>query len=312
MLAAAELYRKIVPSAVRQPLWLARLAVTRRVIEGDREGSRGALADLLVWCGRPLARVSVGRDLLHVDLRDAGVGRPLFVRGAYEPLETTFLRNLLKPGMVFVDIGANIGYFTLVAARRVGPTGRVLAVEPEPYNFQLLQRNVGVNDLANVELANVALGDRQGSAALYCSPQNFGDHRLYDGASEQRRATEVQVRTLDGLVKARQLGAVDVIKMDVQGYENRVIAGMASTLAASPRALVLTEFWPYGIRQAGEDPQEFFALFARAGFAAFTLTSDGPGGAVDYGEAMRSLPVVDARYPDAAYINLIFCRPQRQ
>jgi FkbM family methyltransferase len=298
-MTTVELYRRLVPAAVRKPLWFAR--------NGSRQRWRNTLADLRVWLGYPIARVRVEGIDLAVDLRDHGVGRPLFLRGGYERHEIEFLRHFLKPGMVVIDVGANIGYHTSIAARRVGPTGVVVAVEPEPHNFGLLSRNVSSNGLGNVRAAQLALGDQPGAALLFRSERNFGDHRLYGESDGRRETTRVEVTTLDDLIDRCALPSVDLIKMDVQGYEGKVIGGMKRLFAGQRGLSVLTEFWPDGIRNAGDSPEEFLATFERAGFSAFTVESMGTQ-RIAYDEVLGTLRPPDPKNPDGQFMNIIFRR----
>ena len=120
-----------------------------------------------------------------VDVGDRwGVGRKIYVQREYDPVETSYLMQVLKPGMLFLDIGANIGYFTLLAASAVGPEGRVIAVEPEPKNYRVLTKNLALNGIKNALPRNVALGSSCGSAALYLNEQNWGDHRLWGNSPD--------------------------------------------------------------------------------------------------------------------------------
>jgi FkbM family methyltransferase len=305
----ADVYRTLVPGAVRGPLSQTRHALWRHFTNGFVTEWRTAEVQRRLRQGRPLTTVRVGGLRLRVDLRDCGVGQPLFIKRRYEPGETALLRQLLRPGQTFLDVGANIGYFTTLAARLVGPGGRVLAVEPEPHNFDLLSGNVRANGFANVVTEQVALGDKPGTARLFCASHNFGDHRLYaEAATADRPARTIAVTTLDDLVARHGLPPADLIKMDVQGYECQVLAGMQSTLGAGGRMRVLTEFWPHGMRQAGGDPACFFDTFVRHGFTARPLTERGPGRPVSYAQALDVLPPFDPKTPDGCFINVLFER----
>jgi FkbM family methyltransferase len=303
------LYRALVPKSSRESFWYARHAMWQQLTKKLPRAWRQFVADRRIHLGLTKTSVLIDGIRLHIDLRDNGIGLPLFVVRSYEPRETSYFRDVLRSGQVFIDIGANIGYYATLAARQVGPTGRVLAIEPEPYNFDLLCRNIKGNHLTNVIAANVALGDAPNTALLFCSPKNFGDHRLYaDTDAAGRTATTIAVNRLDDLVTRHQLPPVDFVKMDVQGYECQVLAGMQSTLKASPKVKVLTEFWPEGMRRAGGDPAWYFATFEQLGFSAYSLTDNHPGPQVSYGEALRRLPR-NPDIPDSCYINLLFARP---
>jgi FkbM family methyltransferase len=249
--------------------------------------------------------VRVDGMALRVDLRDEGVGVPLYVRRAYEPRESAFVRRVLRPGMTVVDVGANLGYYALLAGRAVGPTGRVLAIEPDPQNFELLAENLRANRAGNVSPVNVALGAAPGTALLHRSPDNFGDHRLFGDGT--RPTVPVPVVVFDELVD--RLGFLDLVKIDVQGYEHHVARGMTRTLARGGVGTVLAEFWPHGIARAGGDPGQFVAVFERAGYRPSVLRDDLGLEPVSYAELDHRLPAFDPDAPDGSYLNLIFTRP---
>jgi FkbM family methyltransferase len=122
------------------------------------------------------------RMLLHDFARDKWISPYLAAGRLFEPFETEWLENLVRPGDTVFDIGAHIGFYTLLLARLVGPAGKVLAFEPDPANFALLQQNVVLNRYANVALYNLALSSQAGSAALFLSGDNAGEHRLWQPA----------------------------------------------------------------------------------------------------------------------------------
>ncbi len=316
MISLAACYRTVIPAPVRNPVWYARkglgLAVRKHLVglrRDEEEAMRKAAASFRLSVGLPVAKIRAEGFALRVDLRDQGVGHPIYITRSYEASETALVRQLLRPGMVFVDVGANIGYYAVLAGRRVGPAGKVLAVEPDPHNFRLLKRNIAANALRNVQAVRVGLGDRDGVALLQCSSTNFGDHRIGCSADRHHAVTRpVELTTFDKLLERVGVGPVDVVKMDVQGYEHHVAAGMAGALAANRRICVLTEFWPHGIRCAGGDPEQFFGLFTRAGLRAAVVTEDGPGAPVRYADVLTRLPPFDPEYPDRSYVNILFYR----
>jgi FkbM family methyltransferase len=305
----------LVPERVRGLLWYIRKAATSAVLarcgllsEEQKRDGRVAAVDLHVALGgSPIRLVTVEGVRLSVDLRDRGVGRLLYFHRAYEPAETHFLKGYLKPGMVFLDVGANIGYYTSLAGQLVGPAGRVVAVEPEPHNFSLLTRNIAANGLRNVAAENAGLGAQDGTASLHCSASNFGDHRITPTDLPGHTTRQVvPITTMDRLLGRLGVNSVDLIKIDVQGYEHAVAGGMTGTLAANPAVAVLAEFWPFGIRQSGGDPRQFFGVFTAAGFEARLLTKEGGvGKRVDYEGALALLPPLE---PESSYINLLFRR----
>jgi FkbM family methyltransferase len=171
---------------------------------------------------------------------------------AYEPFETSLLSAEIRLGMTIVDVGANIGYYTLLFSKLTGGAGRVYAFEPEPQNFSLLQQNLTRNARTNVVALDRALSDRAGQSFLYLSSENLGDHQAYQ-SEDGRRKVPITMTRLDDCVK----GPVDLIKMDVQGFEAHALRGMEAVIAASPRLTIFTEFWPEGLRRAGSAAADF-------------------------------------------------------
>jgi FkbM family methyltransferase len=298
------LYRRKIPEPLREPLWHIR-RLFRSCVAGPAAERRRHWAYVRRRIGWYRQVVRVDGMALRVDLRDEGVGVPLYVRRAYEPRESAFVRRVLRPGMTVVDVGANLGYYALLAGRAVGPTGRVLAIEPDPQNFELLAENLRANRAGNVSPVNVALGAAPGTALLHRSPDNFGDHRLFGDGT--RPTVPVPVVVFDELVD--RLGFLDLVKIDVQGYEHHVARGMTRTLARGGVGTVLAEFWPHGIARAGGDPGQFVAVFERAGYRPSVLRDDLGLEPVSYAELDHRLPAFDPDAPDGSYLNLIFTRP---
>jgi FkbM family methyltransferase len=216
-----------------------------------------------------------------MDLRDRSVTRVLYLFHEYEPLETQMFINLLKPGMTVIDIGANTGYYTLIAALSVGETGRIVAFEPYPGNVEILSRNVELNRLDNVTIEAYAISDLDGVVKLYLSNINAGDHRIYDGKDDElfnvgrsRQMINVFATTLDSYINSKGI-EVDLIKMDVQGAEYVALQGMKETLKVNQDIILMTEYWPHGLERCGTEPIEFLHELNALGFKIFLINSDG-------------------------------------
>ena len=161
--------------------------------------------------------------------------------------ERQLLKRTLCDGAVVVDAGANIGIYSQFLARCVGPTGVVHSFEPSPENFKRLQS--ATRKLANVRLSQAAVGECSGTSKLYVSDNLNVDHRTYPTEGESRRSVPVDIVALDDYFKPGE--RVDLIKMDIQGYELHALSGANRVLADNPDAKLLLEFWPYGLKQAG-------------------------------------------------------------
>lgn len=198
---------------------------------------------------------------MHVhDQRDQHVSRGIATEGLWEPYETQLVIQRLKPGDVFIDVGANIGYYSLIASTLVGASGSVISFEPDPANYHLLMKNLQVNNLSNVNAINAALSDVKGEGSLYLSTNNFGDHQIYDNGDERKKSA---IQLLNG---SEVLGGIDnitLVKIDTQGAEYHVLKGLLPILRKQPHPLsLIVEFWPFGLRKAGASADKLLDLLS--------------------------------------------------
>ena len=187
----------------------------------------------------------------------------------YELYQTRLAMGLTRPGDVAVDVGAMIGYYTLLFANRTGPDGRVYSFEPDPDNFGLLQENIQMNGYEHVTAKQAIVGSGSGKSTLYPAPPDHkGDARAY--AHGDRAPIDVDVVALDDEIS----DPVDVVKIDVQGYEGFVLQGMQGLIERSPQLTMMMEFCPDLLREAGTDPAELLAGLLRHGFVVFEIVED--------------------------------------
>jgi FkbM family methyltransferase len=181
-------------------------------------------------------------------------------RGTWETEESAFLGHHIAPSSTVVNVGANVGYTSLVLSRIVGPTGHVIALEPEPLNFKLLCVNTA--GAGNVLPIHTAAGETTGSIRLNLSATNAGDHRT---APHENAVCgiEVPMVALDDLLADRTIAA---IVSDTQGFDHRVVAG-ASDLISRCHPVITVEFWPDGIRNVGDDPGEVLRGYQSLGYS---------------------------------------------
>src|SRR6266704_4555380 len=170
--------------------------------------------------------------------------RPLYAayKAYADRAERELFRQVLSPGAVVVDAGANIGIYSQFLSRCVGTTGVVHSFEPSPENFRRLQS--ATRNLANVRLSQAAVGECSGRSKLYVSDQLNVDHRTYATEGDSRRAVPIDIVALDDYFKPGQ--RVDLIKMDIQGYELHALRGASRVLADNPNAKLVFELWPAG------------------------------------------------------------------
>jgi FkbM family methyltransferase len=214
--------------------------------------------------GCPTGVIDVYGSLLKLDPEDS-----LFLGSHdYEPYESKLVMGLLRPGDVAVDVGAMIGYYTVILAKHVEAHGRVYAFEPDPENFALLEDNLRMNGYGHVVSRNVLVGAESGRGRLWRAPSNRGDHHAF--ATNGRDAVDVDVVALDDVIDE----PVDLVKIDVQGYEGYVLAGMRRLIERSPQLAMLVEFCPALLVGAGTAPGEFIDEIRGYGFSLYEIDDE--------------------------------------
>ena len=191
----------------------------------------------------------------------------------WEPNITTWLRQTLKPGDGFLDLGANVGYYTLLAKSLVGD-GPVWAVEASPTIYKDLTRNIALNGM-EVKAFNVAASDKDGQAPIYLAGgDNLGLTNLFQVNGYDAEAM-VTTTTIDALLADQDLSRLRVIKIDVEGAEDLVLAGMEQTFKRLPETTaILLEFSPEVLVPRGVDPDALFDSLIARGYRAYVIKND--------------------------------------
>lgn len=217
----------------------------------------------------------------------------------YEPLERTFVQSACGEGTLFVDVGANVGLYTALAAHYVGASGRVVALEPDPVSRLYLEQTIARNHPERVVVHAAAATAIAEQRTLFASAANRGDNRLtpHDHADE-----EIAVRgvPLDDLLTGDNLPERHLfLKIDVQGGEGGVIEGARTSLQRAASVTLLMEFWPEGLRNAGTNPAGLLASLEDLGLGLHELVGGG---------ALRPISSFDAfveRYQGRRYTNIV-------
>ncbi|HLL53726.1 MAG TPA: FkbM family methyltransferase [Myxococcaceae bacterium] len=220
-----------------------------------------------------LARLLGSRSGLkfECDVRNE-LAREAYFMGHYEPQETCLLHTLLGPGDTFVDVGANWGYFSLLATERVGASGRVVSVEADPRMFSILQRNVAMNALPQVTLVPAAAAAGPGTLKLAGFDEeqsNWGISRVVSGGGG--KVFEVPAKAVDDLADELGLGSVDLLKMDIEGAEVFALAGMERGLASHRYKRILLELHPVQLAEHGTTADAVCARLIQAGYTGWRV-----------------------------------------
>ena len=226
--------------------WLERLSSsrTREIVDIERFGLR--------WRVYRRGNVADSRLLLRPD--------------AFEPAEIKSIMDLAGPGFTFVDIGANCGFYALRIARAAGGTGRIVAIEPHPGVRRRLAFNASINSASDIRILGCAVGDRSGKAGLLEGERNLGETRVSD-----RGPIDIEIRTLMDIAAAEKLERIDAIKVDVEGFEDRVLDPFFCDAPESllPRIVVAESSW------SGDWETDWLARAADRGYRERTHAGKG-------------------------------------
>jgi FkbM family methyltransferase len=225
---------------------------------------------------------SLGGHQFICDLRDS-IAREVCFTGRYEPQETAVVQAVLKPGMTFVDVGANWGYFTLLAAHLVGPSGCVLSLEPDPRLHRILQMNLTINRLSQVKPFAVAAAASAGwltLAGFQESKGNFGLSRVVgdqgcrsqtDGCGGGVERFRVSARPLDDVLARAGVATVDLMKMDIEGAEGLALQGMQQYLSQQRIRRLMLELHPQQLAEHGQVASELIRQLRHFGYVSWRI-----------------------------------------
>lgn len=178
--------------------------------------------------------------------------------------EIRFIKANVKQGHIVLDIGANIGFYVPTLSKTVGNNGKVYCFEPDKQNYKHLQEAAKV--YKNVNTLPYAVGNKAGSLKLYTSGTINVDNKTYK-TEEYQKICKVQSITVDKFIK----GPVDLIKLDIQGFEFNALKGMIKTLRSNKRIILLIECWPKGLRDNKSSPDEIYKFLEDLGFKIYVL-----------------------------------------
>lgn len=195
-------------------------------------------------------------------LNDKGISRGLFMYRKREFLPTNYLikSDLLAVGDVVLDIGANIGYYAIMESKLVGETGKVYAVEPVSTNIKTLHRNIELNECKNIEVFHLAFGDKRRKASIHVSNHTNLCAIRKNPSITYKKVEEISMSTVDSFLKGKR--TPNLVRMDVEGYENNILRGMTETLKTDVKLLIEI----HGFLMTKKELAELFEVLKESGF----------------------------------------------
>lgn len=250
-----------------------RLSDIQRLVTAPRAVSTGD--------GLILAKLAFDDLMMVIDQRDRLIGPHLIMNGIYEKGLTAYFRSIIGEISTFVDVGANIGYYTCLFGKQLRERGRVFAFEPDAANFSLLQRNTQINwiDKRNIAIEQLALSDSIGTAKLYRNVQKPGNTSLLEPSAEEMRVQDLQpyevpTTTLDAYFADKEPG-IDLMKIDVEGHEFPILKGARATIQANPGLRLVLEWDPPRWARIGVKPDHVIEFLNDVSLSPAIVSSRG-------------------------------------
>lgn len=197
---------------------------------------------------------------LIANVQDYGIGTLLYLKGSYALARVNEIKQIVRECDTVIDIGANIGYFTVLLANLVGPQGKVYAFEPDPRNFQLLKQTIEKNGWTNVIAEQKAISDKEGEFTLYQGREWTGNSLT---PNNYVSTTTIQVTNLDNYLPHEK--NIKLVKMDMDGSEPLAIAGMSKLIKRNPGIYVMAEYEPGNVKRYLKNPLDFITIAEKQG-----------------------------------------------
>lgn len=235
------------------------------------------------------------------------------LRGSFESAVRSLLKHVLRPGMVFLDAGTNLGLYMVIAAKLVGDSGRVFAFEPSQREWRRATRTLEVNHLKNVALFRLALTDRDGEVDLNVCEEQFGAFNCVGSishayaAGHESHVERVGGRALDSFLAEHQVRRVDVMKIDVEGAEEAVLRGGGCLFSGTEAPILILELSDWTARGTGSSAAAVWDLLVEYGYQLHSIAAHGRGyrfercerrSRIEYEEVLAVKPVHMHRLQD--------------
>ena len=229
----------------------------------------------LAW--RPFETTATTRDGLRMRISFPDqIQERIYLFGVWEPVITRFVKSRLKPGDLFVDIGANVGYYSLLAAKLVGPEGHVIAIEASATIARTLEQNIALNRLTNVEVVRAAVADRRKTVPMFAAAARNSGQSTTIASTAHRRGyrleAQIEAYPLHELIDFERLRRARLIKVDVEGAEAQLFDGIQPFLSSfSDQTEWTFELTPGALAEQGRSAAEIIGMFAESGYRLYRI-----------------------------------------
>ncbi len=254
---------------------------------------------------KPLPVINFKTFSIEVDLDDKFLSRRLLFLGSHCPQVTNLLERVINKGDIVLDVGANIGYFTLLMASVVGNKGMVYSFEPDKRAFLLLERNIKLNDFDHVFLYNKCVSNNNSVSTLYRNSKSAMSTMALKNIESPSDKVEVSNIMLDTFFNGQKWDKpAKLIKLNIQGAEPLAIAGSLNYLKANSTLLIL-EFWPDGMQNMGSDPIQFLMQLQDIGYRFFPVNYSNQYNSISISEALIFASKVEQYQKESFWL---FCK----
>ena len=231
-------------------------------------------------------------------------GLALSIFKIYEPNQTKIVKKYVHEGDVVIDIGAHVGYYTLLMAQLVGKNGKVYSFEPDPVNFELLKKSVEINGFENVVLIQKAVSDTTEKIKLFLGDNDSAINRIYDAKlGDAKKSIDVESITIDEYFKENDK-LFNFIKIDSEGSEAKIINGMEKFLTKNRKLIMMTEFFPFLIKKSGDEPKQYLKSLENSGFELYNILDDNKETNKINSESFLKIE------PDSEYCTNLLCKKE--
>ena len=244
------------------------------LIAGKRSFWTRVVDPYFAWNSHEFVATTIFGSRIAGNTRDM-IQQYIYYFGVWEPNLTCWIAQRLAPGDSVIDVGANIGYFSLLASKLVGNTGAVVAIEASPEIFSALRSNLERNRANNVRAVNLAVSDHKGTVKLFRGPHhNIGLTTIFDDLGYDFEC-EVEAAALSDILTPEEIQNARFIKIDVEGAEWPVVAGMGPLLNRCRHDLeIMVEINPEPLARQGKQPDDILSIFFDSGFHAYSIKND--------------------------------------